>query len=157
MARLDILGRVYNGQSEWMRWIQLSPCPRSFIHFSYSLFLLIKWVTSYILKKHNGPFWLTHHQKKLKLGKPPKIIVFMWGGNSSPLPNLYRWKEDNICQNIWGKSEVLLGTLWGTCRELGNFLLWFPPPKKKTCMESPLSKWKWTMGSPLFTLNTIWK
>ncbi len=92
-------------------------------------------------KKHNGPFWLTHHQKKLKLGMPPKIIVFMWGRNSSPLPNLYRWKENTICQNIWGKSEVLLGTLWGTCRELGNFLLWLPPPKKTTCMESPLSKW----------------
>jgi hypothetical protein len=28
-----------------------------------------------------------------------------------------------MCQSIWDKSEVLLGTLWGTCQELGNSLL----------------------------------
>jgi len=37
MTRLDILGRVYNGQGESMRWIQLSPCPWSLIHLPYSL------------------------------------------------------------------------------------------------------------------------
>jgi hypothetical protein len=31
----------------------------------------------------------------------------------SPLAQLCRWKEDNVCQSIWDKSEVLLGTLWG--------------------------------------------
>jgi hypothetical protein len=24
-----------------------------------------------------------------------------------PLAQVYRWKEDNICQSIWDKSEVL--------------------------------------------------
>jgi len=34
--------------------------------------------------------------------------------------------EDNICQSIWDKIEVLLETLWGTCQELGT--LCFEPP-----------------------------
>jgi hypothetical protein len=33
-------------------------------------------------------------------------------------------KEDNICESIWDKSEVLLRTLWGTCEKLGNSLVW---------------------------------
>ncbi len=36
-----------------------------------------------------------------------------------PWAQLYRGKEDNICQSIWDKSEVLLRTLWRTCQELG--------------------------------------
>jgi hypothetical protein len=31
-------------------------------------------------------------------------------------------KEDNICQNIWDKSEVLWRTCWGTHWELGEYI-----------------------------------
>jgi hypothetical protein len=37
-----------------------------------------------------------------------------------PLAQLYRWKEDNICQSIWDKSGVLWRTCWGTHCELGE-------------------------------------
>ncbi len=40
--------------------------------------------------------------------------------SSSPLAHLYGWKEGNICQRIWDKFEVLLGTLWGTGQKLEN-------------------------------------
>jgi hypothetical protein len=44
-----------------------------------------------------------------------------------------------MCQSIWDKSEVLLGTLWGICQELGNSLLGW----KIYC---PLSKWEVNSG-----------
>ncbi len=43
--------------------------------------------------------------------------------SSSPLAHLYRGKEDNICQNIWDKSDVLWKTRWGTHWELGGNLM----------------------------------
>ncbi len=45
--------------------------------------------------------------------------------SSSVLAQLNRWKEENICQTIWEKSEVLLRTL--CCQELGKSLLWPAP------------------------------
>jgi hypothetical protein len=41
--------------------------------------------------------------------------------SSSHLAYLHRWKEDNTCQSIWDKSEVLWRTCWGTYWEpVGN-------------------------------------
>ncbi len=40
--------------------------------------------------------------------------------SSFPLAHLYRWKEDNICQSIGSKSEVLWRTCWETHWELGE-------------------------------------
>jgi hypothetical protein len=102
-------------------------------------------------------------EKKMKLFKLPK-------GEGSSLkyrvPPLWpKWKEDKICQSIWDKSEVLLGTLWETCQELGNSLLWLPPPpleknwkKKKTapqhkmiasfCLGVPTLVPFWSQGQP---------
>jgi hypothetical protein len=158
MTRLDILGHVYNGQSESMRWIQLSRCPRSFIHLSYSPFLLIRWVTSYIFKNHNGPFWLTHHQKKLKLGKPPKIIVFMWGGNSSPLPKTYIGERRTTFAKTYGVKVRCYWELFGEhAKNLGIFYFDSHHPKKKLAWKIHYPSGKWTMGSPLSTLNTTWK
>jgi hypothetical protein len=37
------------------------------------------------------------------------------------LPQPYRCQEDNICQSIWDKIEVLLRTLWGNV-QIGNLL-----------------------------------
>jgi hypothetical protein len=33
---------------------------------------------------------------------------------SSPLVQLYRWKEDNFRQSIWDQTKVLWRTCWGT-------------------------------------------
>ncbi len=39
----------------------------------------------------------------------------------SPWAHLYRWKENNICQSTWAKSEVLIRrSCWGTHCELGE-------------------------------------
>ncbi len=36
---------------------------------------------------------------------------------------MHRWKENNICQSIWDKSEVLIcRTCWGTHCELGEHI-----------------------------------
>jgi len=43
--------------------------------------------------------------------------------SSSPLAHLYSSKEDNICESMWDKSKVLVGTLWGIGQKLGNSLL----------------------------------
>ncbi len=40
----------------------------------------------------------------------------------TPLAQLYWWKEDNICQSIWDKSEVLWRTCSGTHWELGEHI-----------------------------------
>ncbi len=51
---------------------------------------------------------------------------------SCTLAQLYRWKEDNICQSIWDKSEVLWRTCWGTHWEPGkNEKKKILPPKNK--------------------------
>ncbi len=46
-----------------------------------------------------------------------------WLGEKVPIHfwKQARWK-DNICQSIWDKSEVLLGTFWGKCWEIGYLL-----------------------------------
>jgi hypothetical protein len=55
-------------------------------------------------------------------GSTLKFIV-----SSSLSAHLYKWKEGDIGWSVLNKSEVLLRTLWGTCRELGISLLWPPP------------------------------
>jgi len=40
-------------------------------------------------------------------------------------------RTTTICQGIWDKSEVLLGTLWGTCHEWELFALIPPQPYYK--------------------------
>jgi hypothetical protein len=42
--------------------------------------------------------------------------------SSFPFAHLYRWKEDNICQSIGGKSEVLWRTCWGIHWEFGEHI-----------------------------------
>ncbi len=49
-----------------------------------------------------------------------------------PLAHLYRWKEDNICQSIWYKSEVLWKPCWGTH--------WEPRKSEKKSFPHPFSK-----------------
>jgi hypothetical protein len=55
---------------------------------------------------------------------------------------IYRWKEDNIFQCIWDKSEVMLGTL---C---------FDPLSTPT---KQITKKKLSMKSPLPTPNSTWE
>jgi len=74
-------------------------------------------------------------------------------------PAIY-WKEDNICQSIWDKSELLLGTLWGTCQELENSFALNPTHTEKSKHEKlnvHCPSGKWTAYSPLSTPNTTWK
>jgi hypothetical protein len=50
----------------------------------------------------------------MKLWRLPKI---------TPLWAMYnRWKENNFCQNVWDKSEVLWRTCWGHIGNLGNLM-----------------------------------
>jgi hypothetical protein len=53
----------------------------------------------------------------------PQIRRFYYEVQSSwPLAQVYRWKEDNICQSIWDKSGVIRRTCWGTHWELGEYI-----------------------------------
>jgi hypothetical protein len=73
-------------------------------------------------------------QKNLKLLRLPKIEGSILKYRGSPIDPPVYLKGGNICQSIWDKSEVPLGTLWGnlsgtwelfegTCQEHGNYLL----------------------------------
>jgi len=119
---------------------------------TYSSYLLIGWAASQVqIDFHNDPIWLAHHLKINETMDTPQNKRFYFEAHSSfHLAILYRWKENNICQNIWDESEMLLGTLWGTCQDPRNSLLWPPYPhqnktkqkikiKIKACMESRLS------------------
>ncbi len=67
-------------------------------------------------------------QKNLKLLRLPKIEGSIIKYRVPSIhPPIYL-KGGNICQSIWDKSEVLLGTLWGTCQELGELIALNPPP-----------------------------
>jgi hypothetical protein len=54
-------------------------------------------------------------------------------------PSYIDERRDNICQSIWDESEVLLGTLWGTCQELGELFALNPssPPTKHNLKKKP--------------------
>jgi len=75
----------------------------------------------------NESIWLVHLSKKWNYGGSQNWRHAFEIKCYAPLTHLHRWKEDNNCQSIWDKSEVLLGTLWGTCQELGKSLVWAPP------------------------------
>ncbi len=45
-------------------------------------------------------------KKKWNLEAPPKCKVLFWSTEFPLLAQLYRWKEDNVCQSIRDKSEV---------------------------------------------------
>jgi len=70
--------------------------------------------------------------------------------SSSPLAHhIHRWKDDNICQSIWDKSEVLWRTFWepignlkGTYWEPGKLKTPSPPFKLKRNF-----KWWRTQGT----------
>jgi hypothetical protein len=58
----------------------------------------------------------------MKLWRLHQIEGFILKDWVPPLWPTYKgWKEDNICQSIWDKSEVLWRTCWGTYWEpVGN-------------------------------------
>jgi hypothetical protein len=97
----------------------------------------------------NEPIWLTHHSKKTETLKTPQNkSLYFEVYSSSPLAQLYRWKEDNNCQSIWDKSEVLWRTSWehvknmmGNYWELkGNMVVTYWEPEKnekKSCCPTP--------------------
>jgi hypothetical protein len=100
-------------------------------------FALIRWGALQVLFYFifcNEPIGLANHSKKMKLFKLPKregsILKYR-------VPHLWpRWKEDNICQSIWDKKWVGVGNSLGTCQELGNSLLWAPPPQNRKKEEN---------------------
>ncbi len=64
---------------------------------------------------------------------PQNRTIYFEEWSSFPLAQLYRWNEDNICQSIWDKSEVLWRTCWGTYLEpWQNEKKSFPFPQLKT-------------------------
>jgi hypothetical protein len=59
----------------------------------------------------------------MKLWTLPKIEPSILRYRVPPLwPTYISEKEDNICQSIWHKSEVLWRTCWGTHWELGEHI-----------------------------------
>jgi len=107
-------------------------CPWPF-QPTYSPLLFIRWGASQVLffiLTMSQLDWPITYKKKETMEAPQNRRFYFEIQSSSPLAHLCRWKEDNICQSIWDKSEVLLGTLWGTCQELGNSLLWPLLPQK---------------------------
>ncbi len=90
----------------------------------------------------------TPKTKKRKLCRLPKTegsILEVY--SSSPLAQLYRWKEDYMCQSIWDKNEVLWRTCWGTYWEhvgthwefKGNIVgtHWEPRKNEKNSLPPP--------------------
>jgi hypothetical protein len=82
--------------------------------------LFIKWGASQVLFYFslffcNESIWLAHCSFLKKL-EGPRVQ------SSLPLAHLYNWKEDNFCQNIWDKSEVLSRTCWRTHWDLGEHI-----------------------------------
>ncbi len=70
--------------------------------------------------------WLAHHSRKMKLFRLLQIEGSILKYRiCPPLAQLYRWKEDNICQSIYRiKVRCYWELFGGTCQELGNSLLW---------------------------------
>jgi hypothetical protein len=70
--------------------------------------------------------------------------------SSCPLAHIYGWKEDNICQSIWDKSEVL-----------GPLCFPLPPNREKKQLHGKSTvqcpSGNWTVDSPLSTPNTALK
>jgi hypothetical protein len=58
--------------------------------------------------------------KTSKTMETPQNLMILVFKSSSPLAHRYKGKDDNIYQNTWDKSEVLLGTHWRTCWEHGS-------------------------------------
>jgi hypothetical protein len=107
----------------------------------------------------NEPISLAHHSKKMKLQWFLHKKILFWGKEFLPFGPSYRQKQDNICQSIWDKSEVLLGSLWGSMPGTWELFALTPQPhpkkkKKSDARESPLSSGKWTVRSPP---NTTWE
>ncbi len=105
-----------------------SPCTYIF-HLSYNK---IKCLPSSLLFFCNEPIWLANLTgPSLKIKETMEALqnrrFYLEVRSSPPLAQLYRWKKDNICQSIWDKSEVLFGTFWETCENLGTLCLGTTP------------------------------
>ncbi len=79
--------------------------------------------------------------EKNEIMEAPQNRMFILQYRVPPLWPSYRGGKDDICQSIWDKSEVLLGTFWEHVKELGNSLLWTSPPTQR-----------WKEGRPLHSL-----
>ncbi len=130
---LELLLHVYQRNSIGMEIFK--PMLIVIFHLTYSPLLFIRWeyLSSSIYFFCNKPIWLAHHSKKMELWRLPRVR----GSNLKfflllPLAQVYRWKEDNICQSIWDQKWSAIGNSLGTCQELGNSFLWPPPyPQEK--------------------------
>ncbi len=125
----------------------------------------------------NEPIWLAHHSKQVKLWRFLKSkCSIMKHRVQAPPAQVYRWKEDNICQSIWDKSEVLWRKYWEHdgkpqgnivgihCEPGKNEKKSFPPPTlnlkwKKArdfeCMLGP-SHWLHEISLPKRVCHHFW-
>ncbi len=126
---------------------------------TYSSYLWIRWAASQVkIDFHNDPIWVVHHLKINETMDTPQNTRFYFAVHiSSPLAMLYRWKENNICQSIWDEGEMLLGTLWGTCQDLWNPLLWPPSPSQSepAATNAPVGRSVHWMGC-IFSFGARW-
>ncbi len=89
-----------NVSEYWMPWDFGVETRNQFDFISYSPLLLIRWRCAYNIK-----FFFLQQAK----------IEGVY--NFSHVAQLNRRKDNNICQSIWDKSEVLWKTCWGTHQE----------------------------------------
>jgi hypothetical protein len=112
----------------------------------------------------NEPIWLAHHSKTMKLEWHPYYKKSISKYKIPPFGPGYRLKQDNICQSIWDKSEVLLGSFWGESMPgTWELFAWTPQPHPKKKKKRKETVWKvhcqveseqWTLRSPP---NTTWE
>jgi hypothetical protein len=100
----------------------------------------------------NETIWLAHHSKKMKVWGLLKIEGSILNYRVHPLlPTYIGEKEDNICQSIWYKSEVLWKTCWGT--HWGTWRTWLKrignQGKVKKILPPPLQQIKARTSSKL--------
>jgi len=82
--------------------VTLSGLPFNSTTTSFHILLFENWI--YTLQ-NNVICWVSLFCNRFRLGPMAQAT-------------LVQVKEDNICQNMWDGSEVLLGMCWGTCRKL---------------------------------------
>jgi hypothetical protein len=84
--------------------------------------------------------------KKMETIEAPQNRSYFFNIEVFPLAILYRWKDDNVCQSIWDKREMLLGTL---CFDR-------PPPHPPPPLPLPSITHKKKKGGPLRSMTSHW-
>jgi hypothetical protein len=115
----------------------------------------------------NKPISLAYHSKINTMEASQNWRFYFEVQSTILLAQVYGWKEDNICQSIWDKSEVLWRTCWGTHWELikGNIVRthWepgenekkIPAPTPKLIRKKSKAPWVHAWAFPLVGMKFL--